>query len=132
MAAWLLLQVSAFSVQTIHRQRSLGLLSTSKAQVEDTENSHVLPERLFQTAEFVEVILPEHKPLGCTVEESLASVTVELADMKAQKFDYVFVSDILAGGNAEKAGLLLGDVIVGVTGVFGGFENIVGLGIEKV
>lgn len=102
------------------------------ADVDPTDNSHLTAERLFEAAEFLEVVLAEHKPLGCTAEESLASVTLELPDNKKQKLDFVFLSAVKPGGNADKAGLLVGDVVVGVTGIFGELENVVGLGIDKV
>ena len=43
-------------------------------------------------------VLEEHRPLGCTVEESLAQE------------DAVFVTSVKAGGFAEAAGLQVGDV----------------------
>lgn len=39
---------------------------------------------------------------------------------------------VVAGGNAEKAGIKVGDVIVGVTGMFGGLQGVLGKGIEEV
>lgn len=138
LAFWLLsrfgspVSVSAFSLRPVPCQRSVPFLSTRTADVEDTDNPHLAAERLFETAEFLEVVLPEHKPLGCTAEESLASVTIESTDNKKQKLDYVFLSAVKPGGNADKAGLVPGDVVVGVTGIFGDLENVVGLGIDKV
>jgi predicted metalloprotease with PDZ domain len=87
---------------------------------------------LFESADFLEVVLSEHKPLGCTVEESLASAVIESGDNTQTKLDYVFLSAVKPGGNADKAGLLVGDVVVGVTGIFGELENVAGLGIDKV
>jgi len=58
--------------------------------------------------------LKEHRPLGCTVEESLA-----VEDDQA-----VFVASVKEGGFAHLAGLQVGDVIIGVTGLFGGEEII--------
>ena len=131
---WLLFGslVSAFSLMHVDHQRSFLCSSTRTTDVEDTENPNIVAERLFETAEFLEVVLSEHKPLGCTAEESLASVTIELPDNGQQKLDYVFLSAVKPGGNAEKAGLVVGDVVVGVTGIFGDLENVVGLGIDKV
>ena len=68
----------------------------------------------------VEVTMKDHRPLGCTVEESLAEAGT------------VFVASVKAGGNAGAAGLLPGDVIAGVMGLFGDVEDVSGLGIEKV
>lgn len=56
----------------------------------------------------IDVELAQHKPLGCTIEESLA-----IDDDKA-----VFISRITNDSNADKAGLKIGDVILKVSGVF--------------
>lgn len=71
----------------------------------------------------IEVTMQIHTPLGCTVEESLA---------KPSDLELVFLSAVTPEGNADKAGLLIGDVVMGVTGVFGGLDSVVGLGIDKV
>lgn len=68
--------------------------------------------------------LDEHKPLGCTAEESLV---VNRNGMK-----HVFISKIVEGGNAEKCGLQIGDVIVGVSGSFDDIVEVVGDGLDKV
>ncbi|GAX15826.1 hypothetical protein FisN_3Lh273 [Fistulifera solaris] len=120
--------VSAFSFRPLY-SRHRPVWSTRTTDVEDP---HLTAERLFESAEFLEVVLSEHKPLGCTVEESLAAAIIELGDKTQMKLDYVFLSAVKPGGNAEKAGLLVGDVVVGVTGIFGLLENVVGLGIDKV
>jgi C-terminal processing protease CtpA/Prc len=39
---------------------------------------------------------------------------------------------IIPGGFADKAGIKVGDVIVGVTGIFGGLQSVLGKGIEEV
>jgi PDZ domain len=64
--------------------------------------------------------LAQHRPMGCTVEESLSAGY------------HVFISAVKEGGNADVAGVQVGDVIVGVTGLFGGMEDVTGLGLEKV
>lgn len=68
--------------------------------------------------------LDAHKPLGCTAEESLV---VNRDGMK-----HVFISKIVEGGNAEKFGLQIGDVIVGVSGSFDDIIEVVGDGLDKV
>jgi len=77
-------------------------------------------------ADILDFVLEEHKPLGCSADESLAD--------EPDGSKHVFVSKIVEGGNAEKAGIRLGDVFVGVSGTFGG-ENevtlIVGQGLDK-
>jgi len=68
--------------------------------------------------------LKEHKPLGCSVEESLAD--------EPDGSKYVFVAEVKNGGNAEKAGIKMGDVIVQLSGTFDEVVDVAGLGIEKI
>ena len=68
--------------------------------------------------------LKEHKPLGCSVEESLAE--------EEDGAKYVFVAEVTQGGNAAKAGLKVGDVIVQLSGTFDEVVNVAGLGIDKM
>ena len=68
--------------------------------------------------------LANHKPLGCSAEECLK---VEEDGMK-----HVFVSSLVVGGNADKAGILVGDVLVGVSGSFSDIEDVFGLGLGRV
>lgn len=76
------------------------------------------------TATWIEFVLKDHKPLGCSVEESLAS--------ESDGSSYVFVSEVNAGGNAAKVGLKTGDVIVRLSGTFDEVVNVAGLGIDKI
>jgi hypothetical protein len=71
-----------------------------------------------------EYVLNNHKPLGCSVEESLAK------DDDGAK--YVFVAEVNNGGNAEKVGIRVGDVIVQISGTFDEIVDVAGLGIERV
>lgn len=72
-------------------------------------------------SEIVHISLNSHKPLGCTVEESLGLG------------EHVFISKIVEGGKAQNAGLLVGDVLVGVTSATGDdLSDVMGLGIDKV
>lgn len=101
------------------------LRSTAEEKVVDEEI--IVPKGAaasFDGAEEIEFLLLEHKPLGCTAEESLA---VEEDGTK-----HVFISKVVEGGNADKAGIMAGDVVVGVTGTFDDVVNVAGLGIEKV
>lgn len=59
--------------------------------------------------------LEQHKPLGCTVEESLAD------PLK------VFITKIIPGSFADQAELQVGDVIDGVSGFFGTVTATIGL-----
>jgi hypothetical protein len=77
-------------------------------------------ENLFPYAEFLEFVLSPHRPLGCTVEESLADAR------------HIFVTKVVAEGFSGRAGLLPGDVIVGVTDLFGALTDVTGLGIDRV
>jgi hypothetical protein len=77
-------------------------------------------ENLFPDAEFLEFVLSPHRPLGCTVEESLADAR------------HIFVTKVTLEGYSGVAGLLPGDVIVGVTDLFGDLTDATGLGIDKV
>jgi len=73
---------------------------------------------------FLTFTLDEHKPLGCTAEESLAK--------GEDGAKHVFVSKVTEGGNADTAGLLVGDVIVGVSGSFEEIVEVVGVGLDRV
>jgi hypothetical protein len=77
-------------------------------------------DALFPNAEFLEFVLSPHRPLGCTVEESLADTR------------HIFVTKVTGEGFAGQAGLLPGDVIVGVSDLFGVLTGVTGLGIDKV
>jgi len=70
--------------------------------------------------------MDEFKPLGCTAEESL---NVSLDGSK-----HVFISKVVEGGNAQKAGLKVGDVIVAVSGSFeaSNVTPVVGASLERV
>eukprot|EP00535_Pseudo-nitzschia_heimii_P002226 CAMPEP_0197186764 /NCGR_PEP_ID=MMETSP1423-20130617/14562_1 /TAXON_ID=476441 /ORGANISM="Pseudo-nitzschia heimii, Strain UNC1101" /LENGTH=330 /DNA_ID=CAMNT_0042638165 /DNA_START=122 /DNA_END=1114 /DNA_ORIENTATION=+ len=78
-------------------------------------------EKLFPKAQIITTVLPQHVPLGCTVEESLH-----------EDDDCIFISKLTKEGNAEGAGLEVGDVIVAVTGVFGKLECTIDADVEKI
>jgi len=71
--------------------------------------------------------LHQFKPLGCTAEESLVTEVT-----KEGTFKYVFISNIVEGGNAEKVGLEVSDVIVAVSGSFDDIIDTVGEGLDRV
>jgi len=77
-----------------------------------------------QPEQFLTFTLEEHKPLGCTAEESLVQ-----AEDGAQ---HVFVSKVVSGGNADSAGLEVGDVITGITGSFDEIVEVIGAGLNRV
>ena len=68
---------------------------------EDNDLLHhpLLTENGGDAQETMIVSLLPHKPLGCTIEESLADG------------QYVFLSHVTPGGSADQAGLQVGDVI---------------------
>jgi hypothetical protein len=70
---------------------------------------------LISMSETMDFILQEHKPLGCTIEESL----VPASDNERSEYLPVFISKLVSGGNGEMVGLKVGDVITGVSAVFG-------------
>ncbi|KAG7346664.1 PDZ domain containing protein [Nitzschia inconspicua] len=78
-------------------------------------------EEVFPQGEILTITMKDHRPLGCTIEESLN-----------EEDDYVFISKITEGGNADKAGLRVGDVVVGVTGLFGELTIVMDSGVEKI
>lgn len=81
----------------------------------------------FPDSIILEIGLEDHKPLGCTAEECLDVLEIE------NGAKHVFISKIVEGGNAEKAGIELGDLIIGVSSMFGdSLENVNGVGLDRV
>jgi hypothetical protein len=74
--------------------------------------------------QYLSLSLAEHKPLGCTAEESLSE--------RADGLKLVFISKRVEGGNAEKSGLQVGDVIVGLSGSFDDLVDVFGEGLDRV
>lgn len=64
--------------------------------------------------------LEQHRPLGCTIEESLS-------DNQS-----VFLSTVKEGGYAQLAGLCVGDVLVAMTGTFGAMEDVHRIGMDQI
>lgn len=80
------------------------------------------PANFLEGAEILELTLEKHRPLGCTVEESLAKGHENI----------VFCSRVVPDGNAANAGIKVGDVFIGVSGMFGDLEDVKNAGIERV
>lgn len=80
-------------------------------------------QAIYPSANVVTKELSEHRPLGCTIEESMDTVNDPAI---------VFVSKVVQGGNADKAGIKVGDVLVGVTGLFGDMTPVLKSGVEKM
>jgi hypothetical protein len=89
------------------------------------------------TGVIVDVTFTQHRPLGCIIEESLVTPTsVTNTNNKAlpskssssssssslqdnrKKNHIVFITSVTANGFADRAGLLVGDVIIGVSTAF--------------
>eukprot|EP00525_Craspedostauros_australis_P003695 CAMPEP_0198116888 /NCGR_PEP_ID=MMETSP1442-20131203/15211_1 /TAXON_ID= /ORGANISM="Craspedostauros australis, Strain CCMP3328" /LENGTH=287 /DNA_ID=CAMNT_0043774817 /DNA_START=150 /DNA_END=1013 /DNA_ORIENTATION=- len=104
--------------------RSQTITRMSNNEVADLMTTAAMhAEDLFlQGSEFIELSIPDHRPLGCTVDETIADTDVP----------HVFVSKIVPGGFAEQAGLEVGDVVVAVTGTFGELKQVTGLGVDSV
>ena len=95
----------------------------------DDKKSEIDAEVLlnFPDSTIIDIELEDHKPLGCTAEECLDVLQIE------NGAKHVFVSKIVEGGNAEKAGIQLGDLIIGVSSIFGDtLENVNGAGLDRV
>lgn len=106
--------------KSLHR-RSITWLYASREHEFDVVLEQI--QEVYPMAKIVTIELKEHKPLGCTVEESLDTQNDP---------SVVFVSKIVGGGNAEKAGVLVGDVLVGVSGLFGEISPTWRSGVEKM
>jgi PDZ domain len=84
-------------------------------------------------SDLVQLSIWPHAPLGCVVEECLATYDNSAAavdDLHPPVF--VFVSAVKTGGYAERAGLRVGDVLVECTDLFGQLTDATCLGVEKV
>jgi hypothetical protein len=125
---------SAVSSSSSYPHFQLYAAASSMDDDEDTISA-LSPEvdeeqSLYPAAEMVTMEMTDHRPLGCTVEESLAPQDENDSNRGLQP--PVFVSKLVPGGFAEKAGLRVGDVIVAVTGLFGELEVVAGLGVDKI
>ena len=122
--------------------------SSLSPEIEDTLQN--VMDGLYPDGELVTLVIKDHRPLGCTVEESLATPTksddessktkniVKINDddddevVSLDDAPAVFVSKVVEGGHAEQAGMEVGDVVIGVTGLFGNVMAVSGFDIERV
>jgi hypothetical protein len=97
-----------------------------RASVEEEQGS-ILPKPadvvndIFPSALSIDLELKEHKPMGCTVEETMDSAN-----------DYVFVTKLVPGGFADQAGIQVGDVLVAMNGMFGELTIVLESGVDKM
>ena len=124
---------ATFIGSSLFPARKLGtrLLSSTNAEgvqisTGAMEQAKLASSNLFgdEGVDVLEFELKSHKPLGCTAEESL----IEGKDGAK----HVFVSKVNAEGNAAKAGIKEGDVILAVTGSFEDVMVVAGQPLEKV
>lgn len=109
--------------------RNLALSMATKLKFSDDENgmtnSTVQMSSRFETllprAKILTIEMAKHVPLGCTVEESL-----HVDD------NFIFISKLTKKGHAEGAGLEVGDVVVGVTGLFGELACTIDATVEQI
>ena len=122
---------------------------TSPAVSESDKILQDIIDDLYPSGELITLVIKDHRPLGCTIEESLAASTsttstsnkntVKINDdddddtmLGLEDSPAVFVSKIVEGGHAEQAGIKVGDVIIGVTGLFGAVMPVAGFEIDRV
>lgn len=105
-------------------QSSNTVESWAQDDVDDTVNWPPELTGSLSGSKLNEFELKEHKPLGCSVEESLAH--------EPDGAKYVFVADVTKGGNAAMAGIKIGDVIMQLSGTFDEVVDVAGLGIDKI
>ncbi|CAJ1947651.1 unnamed protein product [Cylindrotheca closterium] len=102
------------------KTESDGLSEATKEKVLDA-----MKQEFDDTALLVQYELSEHKPLGCTVEETVV-----------QECNYVFISKLVPGGFAAQAGLQVGDVLVATNGMFGNDDDelsiVVNSGVDQI
>lgn len=106
---------SSFTSATLVFAGTTRLTEGDSSTPEQLKNSTLDGSALNVTPKTIDVLLKDHKPLGCTIEESL----VPSPDLLRPEYLPVIISKLVSGGNAENAGLQVGDVIVGVSAVFG-------------
>lgn len=117
------LQTDCF-ISFLPKQQSLFLLQTTNDNQIDVS---------LDVSSLIEFHLKQHKPLGCIVEESLASVTVSEEDALEGYEKPVFISKIKEGSFADLAGLKVGDVIMKISGMFEeDMEDVSGVGLSRI
>lgn len=116
--------VLSFNPPFIRNSRSVSSLRLAdKSDIDDNvETEPNILKSLYPGTHTLDINFKEHKPMGCTVDESL------LDDGRQP----ILVTKVTSGGNAEKAGLQVGDVVVAMTGIFGEVENILGADLDHV
>lgn len=108
------------SVSDISR---ITLFGSTEKEVEKPDIIKEEVEEFYPDGQLYTLNLTDHRPLGCTVEESLDT---------EKDPSVVLVTKIIEGGNAEAGGLKVGDVLVGVNGLFGDMTPVLKAGVEKM
>ena len=120
---------SSSSSSSALSEAETGVETTNNGQSTDVEMliQETFRDRTSSSATSVQLVtleLPDHQPMGCTVEESLDP-----------QDEYVFVSRVAKDSNSEKSGMKIGDVIVAMTGPFGNNADlaiVLDAGVEKM
>ena len=116
------------------RTNSFGnRLHASDVDSGDNEIGVSFPMFELEGIEILKFELSEHKPLGCTAEESLSDSKEFTPDDMEDPLSPVFISGIVDDGNAMRAGLEMGDVILAISGIFqDSVEDVHCLGLDRV
>lgn len=107
------------STTTTTTQRSVSV--EKEEEIESTIAPADVVKDVFPLASSIDLDLTQHKPLGCTVEETMDSAS-----------DHVFVTKVVPGGFAEQGGIQVGDVLVAMSGIFGDTTVVLDLGIDRM
>ena len=97
--------------------------SQTDGSASDYSKTALAVQETYPNSQILNMILTDHRPLGCTVEESM--------DIETDP-SVVVVTKMVAGGHAETAGIQVGDVFIGVTGLFGDVTPVWKGGVEKM
>jgi len=121
------------------RYTSTKLFATNNNDDDNTNSNDAAAKKLFPNDDHVQILeftLPEHKPLGCTAEESLDATAEHFQDLPKPP---VFICKLVESGNAQTAGLQVGDVILELSSGMmnansndASMEDVHGMGLERV
>jgi hypothetical protein len=107
------LPILRYSNQNVEDTTTTSTTTASTASTTSISTSTTVVTTIAKTSltgVVVNVTFSKHRPLGCIIEESLVTNT--------GRHHIVFITAITSNGNAEQAGLLVGDVIMGVSAAF--------------
>jgi hypothetical protein len=94
-----------------YTNKNIDETTTSTSSSSSSSTTVVTTTKSSLTGVIVDITLQHHRPLGCVIEESLATSST----IKGSTNKIVFVTSTSSNGNAEQAGIMIGDVIVGIS-----------------